>query len=50
MNLSETKRLKELEKENDCLKKLVTEQALDIYFSKIKSISKPKPGPERRWW
>jgi transposase-like protein len=30
MNSSEAKRLKELEKENACLKKLVAEQALDI--------------------
>jgi putative transposase len=30
MNPSETKRLKELEKENSRLKKLVADQALDI--------------------
>ena len=30
MSTSEAKRLKELEKENACLKKLVAEQALDI--------------------
>jgi methylphosphotriester-DNA--protein-cysteine methyltransferase len=34
MNLSETKRLKELEKENARLKKIVADQALDIQILK----------------
>jgi putative transposase len=34
MNLSETKRLKELEKENTRLKKIVADQALDIQILK----------------
>jgi len=38
MNLSETKRLKELEKENARLKKIVAEQAVDI--SILKEVSK----------
>jgi putative transposase len=32
MSTSEAKRLKELDKENACLKKLVAEQALEIYI------------------
>ena len=38
MNLSETKRLRELEKENARLKKIVAEQAVDI--SILKEVSK----------
>jgi hypothetical protein len=38
MNPSETKRLKELEKENARLKKIVAEQAVDI--SILKEVSK----------
>ncbi len=38
MNPSETKRLKELEKENARLKKIVAEQALDL--SLLKEVSK----------
>jgi hypothetical protein len=34
MNLSESKRLKELEKENARLKKIVADQALDIQILK----------------
>jgi hypothetical protein len=40
MNLSETKRLKELEKENTRLKKIVAEQALDIQM--LKEVSRKK--------
>lgn len=40
MNLSETKRLKELEKENARLKKIVAEQALDIQM--LNEVSRKK--------
>jgi hypothetical protein len=40
MNLSETKRLKELEKENARLKKIVADQALDIQM--LKEVSRKK--------
>jgi transposase-like protein len=40
MNLSETKRLKELQKENARLKKIVADQALDIQM--LKEVSRKK--------
>jgi transposase-like protein len=48
MNLSETKRLKELEKENARLKKIVADQVLDIQILKEVSRKKTsKPDPEK---
>ncbi len=45
MSSSEAKRLKELEKENTRLKKLVAEQALDIDLLKEVSRKTSEPGP-----
>jgi putative transposase len=48
MNPGETKRLKELEKENARLKKLVADQAMDIQILKEASRKTSEPGPETR--
>jgi putative transposase len=46
MSSSEAKRLKELEKENARLKKIVAEQVLDIDF--LKEVSRKTSEPTRR--
>jgi putative transposase len=48
MSSSEARRLKELEKENARLKKLVAEQALDIDILKEVSRKTSEPGPEEK--
>jgi len=44
----ERKRLKELEKENACPKKLVADQALDIQILKEASRKTSEPSPQTR--